>query len=171
MEESISKGRPRTTGGTLYRRPNSVLWWVRYRNREGLRTRESTETLDQQEAERFLRKRLDDRDDGKLPIVLASKNLTFGEWAQWFLHTRSRPPFRSAGTHQQNVNAVKFLRPVFGNTRLLDIAPEANEHYIAQRLNSPKKARTKLGSSAARELKPATVHQEFRVLRRMLNIA
>ena len=35
MEESMSKGRPRTTGETLYRRPNSALWWVRYRNREG----------------------------------------------------------------------------------------------------------------------------------------
>jgi integrase len=167
----MSRGRPRTTGGTLYRRPNSALWWVRYHNREGLVIRESTGTVDPEQAQRFLRKRLDDRDDGKLPVVLASKNLTFGEWAKWFLHTRSIPPFRSEGTHQQNLNAVKFLQPVFGDTRLLDISPEAIEHYIAQRLSSPRRVRTRLGVRLLGNLKPATVHQEFRVLRRMLNVA
>ena len=38
---------------------------------------ESTATTDRQEAERFLRKRLDARDDGSLSSFLASKNLTF----------------------------------------------------------------------------------------------
>jgi hypothetical protein len=36
------------------------------------------------------------------------ENLTFGEWAGWFLEVRSKPPFynRAEGTHRQNLNAV-----------------------------------------------------------------
>jgi hypothetical protein len=90
---------------------------VRYRNRDGQIIKESAATTDQQEALRFLRKRLDARDDGQLPTVLAARNLTFGEWAGWFLEVRSKPPFRAAGTHRLNLNAVQRLRPVFGNTR------------------------------------------------------
>ena len=54
---------------------------------------------DRQEAERFLRDRLDARDEGKLSVFLANKNLTFGEWADWFLEKRSQPPFRFAVDH------------------------------------------------------------------------
>ena len=91
------KGRPRKNSGAIFRRPNSTFWWVRYRNRDGQIAKESAATPDEQEAERFLRKRLDARDDGQLPTVLAARNLTFGEWADWFLEVRSKPPFRTAG--------------------------------------------------------------------------
>ena len=74
---------------------------MRYRNRDGHIVKESAATTDQQEAERFLRRRLDARDDGQLPKVLAARSLTFGEWADWFLEARSRPPFRTPGTHSQ----------------------------------------------------------------------
>jgi hypothetical protein len=37
-----------------------------------------------QEAERFLRDRLDARDEGLLTIVLDSKRLMFSQWADWF---------------------------------------------------------------------------------------
>src|SRR5439155_5829148 len=149
----------------------SALWWVRYRNREGRRVRESTGTTDAQQAERFLRKRLDDRDDGRLPTVLASRNLTFGEWADWFLELRSKPPLRAAGTHRQKLNAVNLLRPVFGDVRVSEITPDAIEHDLSERLKSGRRYRTKLGIRHHGKLKPATVHQEFRVLRRMLNVA
>jgi hypothetical protein len=110
----MSKGRPRKTGGSIFSRPTSAFWWVRYRNRDGQIVKESAATTDEQEAERFLRRRLDARDDGQLPTVLAARNLTFGEWADWFLEVRSKPPFRTPGTHSQNLNAVGLLRPVFG---------------------------------------------------------
>ena len=164
-------GRPRKTVGAVYARPNSAFWWVRYRNREGLIVKESAETADRQDAERFLRKRLDDRDDGTLPTVLASKDLTFGEWADWFLEVRSKPPFREAGTHRQNSNAVRRLRPFLGNTRLSDITPTMVEEYLAKRLQCGRCVHTKKGPRYDGKLKPATVHQEFRVLRRMLNVA
>ena len=110
-------GRPRNNG-QVYRRQNTAVLWVRYRDREGRITRESSGTADWNEAERFLRDRLDARDDGKLATILSSKNVTFNDWADWFLEKRSKPPFRAEKTRLENLNALKFLRPVFGPTRL-----------------------------------------------------
>lgn len=106
-----------------------------------------------------------------MTTILAGKNLTFTEWADWFLEKRSAPPLRSEMTHHQNVNALKFLRPVFGTCALHDITPEAIGDYIQTRLCSGRRICTKLGIRFRGKLKPATVHQELRVLRRMLNIA
>jgi integrase len=172
MEESVSKtGRPTKLSGTVFARKESAFWWIRYPNRDGQRVKESTGTTDKEEAERFLRTRLDARDEGRLPIALSGKNLTFNEWADWFLEKRSRPPFRSPNTHQQNLNTLKFLRPVFGKTLLSDITPEAIDDYLTTRLGSGRWVRTKLGKERRGELKPNTVHLEFRVLNLILNLA
>jgi integrase len=172
MEESMNRsGRPRNTSGAVYQRVGSAFWWVRYRDREGRITKESAGTSDRQEAERFLRDRLDERDEGRLPTILASKNLTFNQWADWFLEKRSAPPFRAEKTHAENLNALKFLRPTFGELRLSEIAPEAIEQYLEQRLCSERRIHTKFGVVYRGRLKPATVHQEFRILRRILNVA
>src|SRR5690606_9904146 len=87
------------------------------------------------------------------------------------IENRSKPPFRSEKTHQQNLGALKFLRPRFGKTRLQDITSEDIEAYLMQRLNTGKRVRTKFGLKLCGKLKPATVHQEFRILRRILNVA
>jgi hypothetical protein len=86
-------------------------------------------TTNRHEAERFLRDRLDARDDGHLSTVLNAKNPTFNHWAEWFLERRSKPPFRREGNHQQNLNAMKFLAPVFGEVALSYITAEAIEDY------------------------------------------
>jgi integrase len=164
-------GRPRKTFGTVYSRRNSVFLWIRYRDRGGQIVKESTGTTDGQEAERFLRERLDARDEGTLPTVLSSKNVTLGEWADWFLERRSKPPFRSYNTHMQNLNALKHLRPLFGNALLSQITAEGIEHYLHQRLNSGRRIQTRLGIQYRGKVKPSTVHQEFRVLTRILNVA
>jgi hypothetical protein len=127
------RGRPRKSDGAVYKRDDSQFWQVWYRDQKGQIQRESTGTSDRQEAERFLRDRLDARDEGRLCTVLNSKQLTFGQWADWFLECRSQPPFRSPGNHQQNLNALKFLRPVFGGATLSDITAEAIEDYLAER--------------------------------------
>jgi len=173
MEESImsKRGRPRQGDGGVYKRGNSQFWQVWYRDKKGEIQRESTGKTDQGEAERFLRERLTARDEGRLPTVLNSKNLTFGQWADWFLERRSKPPFRSEGNHQQNVNALKFLRPVFGEVPLSELTAEAIEEYLADRLQSGKRIRTKLGVQHRGRIKPATAHQEFRILSHMLNVA
>lgn len=164
-------GRPPKLAGTVFARKESTFWWVRYPNRDGEIVRESTGTTDRQEAERFLRARLDARDEGRLPIVLSGKSLTFNEWADWFEEKRSKPPFRSHNTHQQNLNSLKFLRPAFGETLLSEITPQAIEDYIAARLNSGKWVRTKFGKERRGDLKPSTVHLDFRVLNLILNLA
>jgi len=164
-------GRPRKTGGTIYPRTDSAFLWASYRDREGHVVLESTGTADRQEAERFLVQRLNARDEGVLPTILASKNLTFKEWTSWYLENRSKPPFRAEKTHLQNLNAVHMLKPTFGETRLLDITPEAIEQYLRRRLSEGRRCHTKKGLQRRGTVKPATVHQEFRVLRRILNVA
>ncbi len=165
------RGRPRKSNGAVYRREDSNVWQVWYRDRKGEIVRESTGATDRQQAERFLRDRLDARDDGRLSVVLSSKHLTFGEWAEWFLERRSKPPFRSEGNHSQNLNAMKFLAPVFGKIALSDITAEAIEDYLAERLRSGRRIHTKFGVQLRGRIKPATVHQEFRILSHMLNVA
>ncbi len=94
------RGRPLKSGGTVYKRKDSDIWQVRYKDQKGEMIRESAGTSDREQAERFLRGRLDARDEGRLSVLLQSKRLTFNEWADWFLEKRSKPPFRSEGNHQ-----------------------------------------------------------------------
>lgn len=165
------RGRPRKGEGAVYQRRNSEFLQVRYRDQKGEIIRESAGTTDRQTAERFLRDRLDARDEGRLATVLNSKQLTFNQWADWFLERRSKPPFRSAGNHQQNLNALKFLRPAFGDVALSDITTEAIESYLAERLETGRRVHTKSGLQLRGRIKPATAHQEFRILSHMLNVA
>lgn len=163
--------RPRNTRGNVYPRKETAFWWISYRSRDGQILKESTGTTDREAAERFLRERLAARDEGRLPAILSSKSLTFGELADWFLERRSKPPYRSHNTHQQNLNAVKLLRPVFGSLLLSEITPEAVEDYIETRLGEGRRVHTKDGLIRRGKIKPATVHQEFRVLTHILNMA
>ena len=165
------RGRPPKHGGTVYKRNDSDIWQVRYKDQKGEMIRESSATTDREQAERFLRDRLDARDEGRLSVLLGSKRLTFNEWADWFLEKRSKPPFRSEGNHQVNVNALKSLRPVFGETALSDITSEGVENYLTDRLQSRRRIRTKLGIKLGDVIKPATAHQELRVLTHILNVA
>src|SRR5207245_813066 len=100
-----------------------------------------------------------------------SKLLTFSQWADWVVERRSKPPFRSAGNHQQNVNALKSLRPVFGELALSEITAEAVENYLGDRLQSGRRIHTKFGLQLRGRIKPATAHQEFRILSHILNVA
>ncbi len=165
------RGRPPKHGGTVYKRNDSDIWQVRYKDQKGEMIRESAATTDREQAERFLRDRLDARDEGRLSVLLGSKRLTFNEWADWFLEKRSKPPFRSAGNHEVNLNALKSLRPVFGETALSDITSEGVENYLTDRLQSRRRIRTKLGIKLGDVIKPATAHQELRVLTHILNVA
>ena len=50
--------RKRKHDGGIYRRPDSAVWWMWYRDREGRRQLESTSTEDWNEAQQRLRERL-----------------------------------------------------------------------------------------------------------------
>ena len=161
--------RPKKHDGVLYRRGR--FWWMRYRDRDGTRRLESTETTDWQEAQTRLRERLQARDENVLAVVRRGQQLTFHEWADFFLEHYSQPPFRSSKTHAANQNALKQLKPVFGEQRLSAIGAEDIEEYLRWRLRQPKRVRTRLGYRELGRVKPATVHLEFRILKRILNVA
>ena len=161
--------RPKKHDGVLYRR--GCFWWMRYWDRDGTRRLESTETSDWQEAQTRLRERLQARDENVLALVRRGQQLRFHEWADFFLEHYSQPPLRSRKTHAANQNAVKQLKPVFGVQTLSAIGAEEVEEYLRWRLRQQKRVRTRLGYRELGLLKPATVHQEFRVLRRVLNVA
>ena len=161
--------RPKKHDGILYRRGR--FWWMRYRDRDGTRRLESTGTTDWQEAQTRLRERLQARDENVLALVRRGQRLTFDEWADFFLEHYSQPPFRSVKTHAANQNALKQLKPVFGVQTLSAIGAEDVEEYLRRRLRQQKRVKTRAGYRELGLLKPATVHQEFRVLRRVLNVA
>jgi integrase len=144
---------------------------MRYRDKTGCRHLESTNTTDWDEAQRQLRERLAARDNNTLDIVRKGKQTTFDEWADFFLENYSRPPMRAASTHVANRAALRTLRPVFGQFKLLDIDASLIEAHLRDRLGQRRIVHRKAGVVELGILKPTTVHQEFRVLRRVFSVA
>jgi len=144
---------------------------MRYRDRPGIRRLESTNTDDWQEAQRQLRERLQARDNNTLATVSRGEQLTVGEWADFFIENYSKPPIRATKTHDVNENALKSLRSVFGSIKLTEIDATGIESHIRNRLKQRKRVRRKSGVVELGLLKPATVHQEFQALRRILSVA
>jgi excisionase family DNA binding protein len=148
-----------------------LSWWMRYNDREGERRFESTSTEDWDEAQKKLRQRLEARDQNVLHIVRKGEHLAFNEWADFFLENFSRPPFRAKKSHEANVTALKHLQPVFGVCKLSEVTADQIDDYLRWRLRQPKRVRLGSGFRELGPLKATTVHQEFRVLHRILNVA
>ena len=144
---------------------------MRYRDRSGSRRLESTHTEDWQDAQRQLRERLHARDNNTLATVRKGEQLTFNDWADFFVEHYSKPPIRAEKTHEVNNNALKTLRPVFGPMKLAEIDATGIEGHLRNRLKQRRRVRRKSGTIELGLLKPATVHQEFRVLRRIFSVA
>ncbi len=142
-----------------------------YRDRNGNARRESSQTADWHEAQRKLRKRLQARDDNVLEIMRKGETLAYGQWADFFLENYSRPPVRTEKTHATNSRCVKHLKSAFASCRLVDLTGDSIENYLRDRLRQRVRIRSLCGYRETTLLKPTTVHQEFRVLRRMLNVA
>ena len=163
--------RTRKYDGVVYRRAGTQIWWIRYRDRKGIARRESSQTADWEEANRKLRERLLARDANLLEVVRKGETLTYGQWSDSFLENYSKPPMRAEGTHQANERCIKHLKAAFGATRLGDVTADSVDMYLRERLRAPVVVKMKLGYKELRIVKSTTVHQEFRVLRRMLNVA
>jgi integrase len=144
---------------------------MQYRDKDGIRQRETTGTEDWNEAQQRLRERLQARDNNTLPALRRGQDLTFGEWSDFYLENFSKPPFRAPKTHEVNQRALKHLRNVFESTRLANLTADDIEMYLRQRLKQRARVKTKSGFVEKQVLKATTVHQELRVLRRMLNVA
>src|SRR5208282_5119817 len=163
--------RSRVHDGVVFRRKESRVWWIRYRDRNGVRLRESTLTEDWNEAQKRLRDRLQARDNNVLDVVKKGESLSFGQWADFFLETYSKPPMRAEKTHEINLRAVKHLKGAFASSSLVDLTADHVEIYLRDRLRQRVRFKSSLGYREKGVLQPATVHQEFRVLRRVLNVA
>jgi len=162
--------RPSNHDGMLYQRSGTKFWWMRYRDRGGIRRQEPTGTANWQEAHRKLRERLQARDENILEIVRRGEQLLFKEWAEFFLENYSKPPMRMPKTHEANLRAIKHLQAAFGSHKLACVSADEIEIYLRRRLQQRVHWKTTTGLVEGGILKPATVHQEFRVLRRMLNV-
>ena len=71
--------RPRNHDGRLFRKEESKFWWMDYRDRDGKRQRESTNTGDWEEAQKTLRERLQARDSNTLPLLRKGEQLIFSQ--------------------------------------------------------------------------------------------
>jgi len=163
--------RPSKHDGVVYRRDGTQFWWMRYRDRSGKRCQEPTGTADWDEAQKRLRERLQARDEDILEIVRKGEHLTFAEWAEFFLENYSKPPMRMPKTHDANMRAMKHLKLAFGTRNLASVSADDVEIYPRRQLQQRVKWKTGSGMIEGGPLKPATVHQELRVLRRMLSVA
>jgi hypothetical protein len=126
--------RPSKHDGVVYRRKDSNVWWMRYRDRSGCRHLESTHTEDWQEAQQKLRERLHARDHNTLQTVRRGEQLLFNRWVDFFLENYSQPPIRAAMTHHANLMALKHLKPEFGERKLAEIKADDIERYLRWRL-------------------------------------
>jgi hypothetical protein len=77
--------RARKYDGVVYRRAGTAIWWIRYRDRNGIARRESSLTANWDEANRKLRERLQARDDNLLEVIRKGETLAYGQWADSFL--------------------------------------------------------------------------------------
>jgi integrase len=163
--------RPRKHDGSLFRKEGSKFWWMDYRDRAGKRQRESTNTDDWEEAQKRLRARLQSRDNNTLPLLRKGEQFTFAQWSMYFLETFAKPPMRARKTHLSYTRAANHLNAEFGEVLLVDLTADAIETHLRRRLEQRVQISTSGGKVAKGLVKPSTVHQEFRVLRRMLNVA
>ena len=163
--------RARKYDGVVYRRSGTQIWWIRYRDRKGTARRESSQTANWEEANKKLRERLLARDANLLEVVRKGETLTYGQWADSFVENYSKPPMRAEKTHEANKRCIKHLKVAFGATRLVDITADSIDIYLRERLRDRVVVKAKLGYKKLGTVKSTTVHQEFRVLRRMLNVA
>jgi integrase len=163
--------KPRKHDGVVYARKDGKIWWIRYWDRNGRPCRESSHSADWDEANRKLRERLQARDSNLLEVIRKGEALGFGEWAETFLKNYSRPPIRAAKTHEANKRCVAHLKAAFADKKLVGLTADAIEEYLRDRLEQRVRVRFHGGYREKGPLKSTTVHQEFRVLRRMLNIA
>ena len=157
--------------GRLYKREGSKVWWMAYRDKGSVRRRESTQSEDWDEAQKRLRERLQARDNNTLPALRRGQDLTFQEWADFYLENFSKPPFRAPKTHGINQRVLNLLNAVFGDKKLAEVTADDIEMYLRQRLKERVRVKTRDGFVQKGLIKATTVYQELRVLRRMLNVA
>jgi hypothetical protein len=124
--------RPIKHDGGLFKRTGPKIWWMQYRDKAGERQRESTGSEDWNEAQQRLRERLQSRDNNSLSSLRRGQELTFQEWADFYLETFSKPPFRAPKTHEANQRGLKHLTNALGKIKLAELTPDNIEMYLSR---------------------------------------
>jgi excisionase family DNA binding protein len=171
FRREVVMSRPRNHDGRLFRKEESKFWWMDYRERDGKRQRESTNSEDWEETQKRLRGRLQARDSNTLAMLRKGEQLTFAQGAEHFLEAFSQPPIRTQKTHLSYARVAKHLNARMGEVLLADLTADMIETYLRRRFQERVQITTSEGKVLKGLVKPSTVHQEFRVLRRMFNVA
>src|SRR5262245_43681966 len=149
--------------GSLYRRTYKAAdgsthevgaWWIKYRDCHGVIRRESSETENQQEAKRLLKRREGAAAEGKVIASTADAKVTVGELLAELkteYQANARRSLRRLGF------AIQRLTPVFGAVRAAHLTTAGITQYKAQRQ----------GEGAAN----ATINRELAALKRALSLA
>jgi integrase len=113
------------------------------------------------------RERLQARDCNVQDVIRKGEKLSLEQWADFFLENYSN----AEKTHQVNLRVAKHPKGAFASLKLVDITADDIELYLRDRLRKVVRIRSALGFQQMGVLKPTTIHQELRVLRRMLSVA
>ncbi len=98
-------------------------------------------TTDWEEAQRLLRERLQAHEVNELPALRRGKNLTWLEWADFYLVDCPQ----RAKTRQANQRASKHWRGMFDRTRLANLTVDDIEQCLRRRLEKRVHVRTSHG--------------------------
>lgn len=143
--------RPKGTG-SVYQRPDSPVWWIKY-SRYGKPYRESAKTTDKRKAEKFLKNRLAEIVSGTF-IGPQAERVKVEELADDFLRE-----YRINGRKSlDDVNArwELHLKPFFGVMRAIDVTSELIARYVDARQQQA--------------AKNATINRELAALKRMYRL-
>src|SRR3984893_453433 len=88
--------------------------------------------------------------------------LTYGQWADFFLETYSKPPMRAARTHEASGRCIMHLSTALGMSKPGDITADSIESYLRDRLRQRVRVKVKIGYRQLGPIKSTTVHQDFR---------
>ena len=162
--------RPVKHDGGLYKRTGSKIWWMRYRDKDGNRQREST--LPKTGAKR----RDASESDCKPGTTTHCRRCAAGRIShlgsgRLFTWKISPAPRSARRRHTRLTSALKHLRGIFENTTLASVNADDIETYLRRRLKQRVQVKAKNGFVQKGILKAKTVHQELRMVRRMLNVA
>ncbi len=133
-------------------RKTASTWWVQYFV-SGIRFRESSSSRSRQEAEAFLRHRLEAAGQGK-PVGPRAGRATFEDLATILLDNYRANGRRSLGRVE---DAVRHLRPFFDATYASQISDGLIARYV--------------GSRQEEGAAPATINRELGALRRAFRLA
>jgi integrase len=131
----------------------SPTWWIQYHYR-GRKIRESSKSINRTDAVRLLNRRMGEMGRGQL-IGPDAEKVMFEQLAAMLENDYKANSLKSLDRAQ---DAISHLRGVFGFDRALEITTDRVDTYIVTRRD-------------VENAKPATIHYELAILKRMFSLA